>query len=193
MITMDDEFPMMPEREFGQPEHVPQVMVGFGMVPEQSKKTSEAGYPVFRDVEFCKIVIPGDKNFLHFQPATDEKRKKYPMAYAAFLAREKKPALEGMPIEQWPQLTKGAALTLKAANIPTVEALAAVHDGNIDKIGQQGREWRAKAQAFLALAKDTAAGQKLAAENQSLKDQIKDMQRQITELAGQLQKKTKVA
>lgn len=190
---IDPEIPMMMEREFGQPEHVPQVGVGFGMVPEQSKKKSEAGYPVYKDVEYVQIVIPGDKNSLYRQPATDQHKKRFPMAYAAFLAREKKPVLEGMPIEQWPQVTRSEALTLKAANIPTVEALAAVHDGHVDKLGQQGREWRAKAQAFIALAKDTAAGQKIAAENEDLKNQMADMQRQIKDLAGQLQKKTKAA
>lgn len=186
----DDNCPMIMEREFGLPEHVPQVAVGFCMeVTEDKKKSAIAGHPVFTEREFCKIVIPGDKQSLYYQPATDEKRRKFPNAYQAFKMRSTKPIAEGMPIEQWPQITRAQAMTLRAANVHTVEALAAVHDGNIDKIGQQGRDLRAKAQAFLLVAKDTAASQAIAAENQRLKDQMADMQKQIATLAKALEKR----
>jgi hypothetical protein len=186
----DDNCPMIMEREFGLPEYVPQVAVGFCMeLTEDKKQSAIAGHPVFTEREFCKIVIPGDKQSLYYQPATDEKRRKFPNAYQAFKQRETKPIVEGMPIEQWPQITRAQAMTFRAANIHTVEALAAVHDGNIDKIGNNMRELRAKAQAFLATAKDTAASQKLAVENQHLKDQMATMQNQINELAKALEKR----
>lgn len=188
----DDNCPMIMEREFGQPEHVPQVAVGFCMESvEDKRKSAEAGYKVYTEREYCKIVVPGDKQSLYFQPATDEKRQKFPNAYRAFQGRVAKPVVEGMPIEQWPQISRAQAMTLRAANIHTVEAMAAVHDGNVDKIGSHGRELRAKAQAFLALAKDTAASQALAAENQRLKDQMGAMQKQINELANALKGKAR--
>ena len=186
----DDNCPMIMEREFGLPEHVPQVAVGFCMeVTEDKKKSAAAGHPVFTEREFCKIVIPGDKQSLYYQPATDEKRRKFPNAYRAFQQRESKPVVEGMPIEHWPQITRAQAMTFRAANIHTVEALASVHDGNIDKIGSHGRDLRAKAQAFLAVAKDSAAAQKIAVENQQLKDQLAEMQKQINTLAKALEKR----
>jgi nucleotidyltransferase/DNA polymerase involved in DNA repair len=155
------------------------------------KKSEAAGYPVFDEREYCKIQVPGEKNSLVFQPATDLDRKKYPNAYAAFKNREAKPVTEGMPIEQWPQVTRSMAKSLRELNIHTVEALAAVHDGNIGKLGHDGRQLRAKAQAFLETAKAGAQDAKLAAENEKLKTMLEDQQAQINQLAKALEKKGK--
>jgi hypothetical protein len=183
-MTFDDNCPLMMEREFGAPQDVPQVAVGFCMVPKEDKhKTKEAGYPVFKEREYVKIIVPGDKNSEHFQPSTEIDRRRFPNAYQAFKNRESKPVVEGMPIEQWPQVTRAVAMTLRAAGIHTVEALASVHDGNISKIASNAHELRAKAKAFLDTAKDAAAAQSLAAENQKLQDQISAMQAQIAALA----------
>jgi hypothetical protein len=182
-----DEIPMMMEREAGCPEQVPEVGVGFGLVPQENgRKSSAAGHPVFEEREYVKIVIPGDKQSLYFQPATDQHKRRFPRAYAMFKARETQAGVEGMPIEHWPQITRALALTFKACNIPTVEALAAVHDGHVEKLGNEGREWRAKAKAFLDIAKDTAASQKLAAESERKDLMISDLQRQINDLAARL-------
>lgn len=183
-MTFDDNCPMIMEREAGAPESVPQIAVGFCMNPIPDKKQSaQKGYPVFRDREYIKILVPGDKNSEYFQPSTDIDRKKFPNAYQGFRNRESTPIVEGFPIQQWPQLTRAESMTLKAAGVHTVEAMASVHDGNIGKLGNNARELRAKAQAFLANAKDSAASQVQAAENQALKDQIAAMQAQINELS----------
>ena len=190
-MIFDDNCPMMMEREFGAPEGVPSVAVGFCLIPSEDKtKSSAAGYPVFREKEYVKIVVPGDKQSEYFQPSKDVDRKRYPLAYQAFKNRESSPVDEGMPIEQWPQVTRSIAMTLKAAGIHSVEALAAVHDGNIGKLGNNGSELRAKASAFLATAKDSAIATKLAADNKKLMDQISAMQAQIDALG---KRKTKAA
>lgn len=186
---MTDEIPLMLEREAGAPEHVAAIAVGFGMVPFENKKASaKAGYPVFTEHEFVSLRVPGDKNTHSLRFATDKDRQRFPRAYAAFKERATVP-IQGMPIEEWPQITRAQALTLKAMHIHTVESLAEVHDGHIDKLGQNGRELRVKAKAFLEQAKDTAAAQKIAAENQRLTDQMVEMQRQITELSAALSKR----
>ncbi len=182
-MIFDDNCPMMMERESGLPEGVPAVAVGFCLIPSEDKiKSAAAGHPVFREREYVKIVVPGDKQSEYFQPSRDVDRKRYPLAYQAFKNRESKPVDEGMPIEQWPQVTRSLAMTLKAAGIHSVEALASVHDGNIGKLGNNGSELRAKATAFLATAKDSAVATKLAADNKKLMDQITAMQAQIDAL-----------
>lgn len=184
---MQDEIPMVLEREAGMPEQVPMVGVGFCLHALQSEtKSAEAGRPIFDDIEFVQIVVPGDRQSVVFQPATDRHRQRFPKAYAMF-KQQSAVAVEGTPIEQWPALTRAQALTFKASHIPTVETLAEVHDGNLEKLGFGAREWREKARAFVAQAKDSAAAQKLAAENQALRDQLSDQQRQINELAQRLQ------
>jgi hypothetical protein len=182
-----DEIPMTLEREAGMAPHVPMVGVGFCLHPiEDDKASADAGRPIFKDVEFVRIIVPGDKNSTVFQPATEAHRNRFPLAYAAFQRQAATP-VEGTPLEHWPAITRALAMTYKAANIPTVEALAEVHDGNLKGLGPDARQWREKARAYVAQAADAAAAQKLAVVNQELRDQLADQQRQINDLAARLQ------
>ncbi len=187
---MSEEVQMMMEREAGAPQQVPQLGVGFFVRPVQHSKQSKlAGHPVFVDREWFVCVVPGDRNSRIERPATDMDKRRFPVSYAAFKATETKAPVNGFRIEEWPQVTRAMAMTLKAAHIDTVEALAEVGDGNIDKIGHSGRELRSKAQAFVAMAKDSAAVQAIKAESDRKDATLADMQRQINELAAQLQKR----
>jgi hypothetical protein len=162
--------------------------VAFGLYPVlDGKKTQEAGYDIYKDVEFVKIAVPGDRNSLYFQPAEKSHKARFPKAYAAFKERASQPN-EGMPIEQWAAINRSLAINLKTLHIHTVEALAAVHDGHVDRIGSNGRQLREKAIAWLADAKEGAATQKLATEKQALQDQIQALQAQMLELQNQLGK-----
>lgn len=183
---MTDDIPLILEREAGLADHFPQVAVGFGFMPMQDhKKSQTAGHPVFKDVEFCKIVVPGDKQSVYCQPAKDEDRHRFPKAYAAFKNRESTP-LEGLPIEQWPQVTRAMSMTLKAMHVHTVEALAEVNDANLGNLGQFGRDLRAKAQAYVKQAGDSAALNKMAEEKRALEEQLKTMQQQLNDLASRV-------
>lgn len=186
MTILDDEFPMMMEREAGMPDWVPPVAVGFGNYHQiDQQKTIEAGHEVYVDAVFVKIAVPGDRDMTVLQPATDLYRKRFPQAWAAFTAREAgAETTEGLPIHMWAPITRATALTLRACNIFTVEQLAEVHDGNIDGIGTNGRELREKARAFIKQAKDSAAALSLAADKRALQDQIAALQAQITALAS---------
>jgi hypothetical protein len=182
----NDEFPLTMEAEKDQrtgQEHPP-IAVGFGPWHVQDDEASaQAGHAVYRDQVFVKIVIPGDRNTMHFQPATDVHKKRFPKAWANYLAiADGTMAEPGLPIGEWPAITRSAALTLRAAHIHTVEALAAVHDGLVDRVGIDGRTLRAKAQAYLAAATSSAETMRLAAEKKELQDQIAAMRRQIGEL-----------
>lgn len=186
---MNDEIPLMLERQAGAPEHVAAIAVGFGLMPVESKrKSAEAGHPVFEDRLFFKGVVPGDKNTVSLRIAGQKDFDRFPRAYGAYKQRETTP-VQGLPIEEWPAISRSQALNFKAMHIFTVEALCEVHDGHIDKLGQNARDLRTKAKAFLAQAKDTAAAQKTAAENDALKAQLAEMQRQITDLASRAEPK----
>jgi hypothetical protein len=183
--SFGDDFPMIMEVDANEnPAFCPPLAVSFGMHPVKDGAASKkAGHDVFKDVEHVKIVVPGDKFSLHFQPATQRERERFPKAYAAFKARETK-AVQGMPIEQWAPINRSLALTLKACHIDTVEALAAVHDSQLDKFGFNVRELRNKAIAWLADSQSGAAALSLAAEKQALEAKLAAMQEQIAALTA---------
>lgn len=181
-----EDVPMIYEREAGMREDIPQVGVGFCLHPLLDAVATEAeGREIYKDVEFIKIQVPGDRETIVFQPATKEHQRRFPTAYRMF-KENTAIAQQGTPIEHWPAIGRGVALTFKAAGIPTVEALAEVHDGNLEKLGSGARELRAKARGWIAQAKDAAAVQKVEKEKQQLLDVIAAMQVQITDLAKRL-------
>lgn len=200
---VDDEFPMMLETEveqnresphYGMPiPNCPPISVGFGLVPQIDGKASKAaGHDVFKDVEYVKLVAPGDKNSLYFQPADDRARKRFPRAYAAFKSRGEVP-VEGTPINQWAVISRSTALTLRAAHIHTVEALAGIHDTHIDRMGFAGRDLRTKAQAWLADRAGSAATLKLAGEKEALAKQLEGMQAQLMAITATMTPEQKLA
>jgi hypothetical protein len=184
-MMFDDGFPMAPEVEAGMdPRFVSPVMVAFGMMPmKDEKKTLEEGREVYVDVEHVKIAIPGDRNSLYLQPATDSHRRRFPKAYEAFKNRNVE-VKEGLPLEHWAPLPKSMVLTFKAAHVHTVEALAAIHEGHIDKFGFVARKWRDMAKAHLESAKDSAHALKVEEEKRQLQEKLRVMSEQIAALTA---------
>ena len=184
---MYEDIPMIMELEVGLPSHATPVAVGFGLFPKKDGKASAtAGRPIFREREYVRIITPGEKNTVFFQPATEQHKRRFPKAYAAFKSGSAV-AEQGTPLEQWPQMTRGQVLSFRAIGIHTVEAMAAVHDGNVEALGHGGRELREQAIAYIRQAEDTAAVQKMAAEKQVMADQMASLQAQIVDLASRLE------
>jgi hypothetical protein len=183
---MNEEIPMILERETGAPEQVNPIAVGFGLVPEMDgAATAKAGHPVFREVEYCKKAVPGNRQSIALQPATDQDKERFPKAYAAFKERGAKP-ITGLPVEEWPIITRSQAMTLRAMHIHTVEALANVNEANVGSLGQGGRELIAKAKGYVQQASEGAALAQMAAEKQQLLDTIAGLQAQVSDLSSRV-------
>jgi hypothetical protein len=105
-------------------------------------------------------------------------KKRFPGAWGEYTKRETRAGQEGLPIEQWAQISRSTALNLRVLHIHTVEALAAMGDDHIGNVSN-GRELRERAKLFISLRNDTAVITKVASEKQQLKDQIEALQSQI--------------
>ena len=145
-------------------------------------KTNTEGRPMFDEVDYVEIRIAGDKNNIVNRKVTQEDRDRWPVQYAAFNAGEAE-TVTGTPIEEWPQLSRTMAATCKALHIMNVEALAALSDDGIQRLGMGARDLVEKAKAYLAFAKDQALPQRQAAEILKQKEVMISMQQQIDELA----------
>lgn len=167
--------------------------VEFSMAPSPNpdpELSEEAGYDVFTDIPWVHILVPGDRTKEWFRPAklrmddssdtvpTDVQR--FPRQWAAFQDQSKKSAT-GLPIEEWPAITKSEAQAFKRMDIYTVEQLAALPDTALNWLG--ARQRRDQAKVWLESAKGHAVEMKLTKENDQLRAQIEAMQRQIDEMA----------
>lgn len=159
---------------------------------QDSKATVAEGRPIFKEKEYITIHVMGDKTKVVKRPVDligngtmPADNERFPRQYQAFKNQQKEVSI-GTPITEWPPITKGEAMGLKALNFHTLEDLANAGDNNINFLG--GREYREKAKAWIAQAKDGSGLEKLQAENKDLKTQMEALQNQMKALIDEQNK-----
>lgn len=156
------------------------LFVTFEMHPVRDEvKTAEAGHPVFEDVPFIRKVVPGDKNNIILRPANDYDKREFQKQWAAF--RDGQSAqLTGLPLKEWPAITRSEVENLAYFKVFTVEHLAELSDGAILQIGPV-RHLVEKAKAFLSAAKEAAPAARLAEALKAKDNEIEVLRRQLKE------------
>lgn len=168
--------------------HKPRPYVEFFLESrEHPGKSAEAGRPVHIDVEMVKIINPGSRDEF-VSKVTEEVAAQYPEEYRRW-KETRRNTVEGTPLEMWPVMTPALVADLKYQKILTVEQLATCSDTAIQKLGHGFLDLRQKARAFLEVAKDTAAVQKYASENEQLRRDIDMLKAEIVKISARSEKK----
>jgi hypothetical protein len=155
---------------------------------EMPFKSEEAGRPIYEDVEFIKIMIPGDKNFSPEREAHAGDRTRFPLEYARFkIGMKEEEQAVGTPLKHWPAMSRSMVKNFGAFNVHTVEQLAGMSDTGKQAFGMGAQEWSVKAKAYLEVSGNTAEAQKYATENENLKRDIADLRGQFEALSAQVE------
>lgn len=149
---------------------------------ELKAESEKQGRPIFKDMPFVRIIVPGDTNNIIERVADETDKHRFPNAWAKYQNSEAK-ANEGTPLEQWPQITRSLLKECKYFEIHTVEALSNISDAHVAKLGMGFNELRTKAKAWLEAAAGTAQITAQAAENAQLKQMLADLQAQINDIS----------
>lgn len=152
-------------------------------------KSDQAGRAVFDTVVYCNIIFPGDrtKTFKEKIKMADDEfgpshPNRFPKQWAAYQAQHEQTP-DGMPIEQWPPMSKARIRELKGMHFHTVEQIANLTDMTGPAIGLDWRQMRDMAIATLKPAEG-------AVEISRLHKQLADLQAQMNGvLAAQTSKK----
>lgn len=143
------------------------VAIGKDGLPQ---KVEGKGRPVYDEVEYIEIMVPGDRNNIVHRPVTNEDRRKFAQQYAQWKAGSQETA-SGTPLKAWPGITRAQVEELAYFNVKTVEQLAAISDGNLQSIPfARGLQNRAK--AYLEQAKGNAPLEAALAEIERLKNHV---------------------
>lgn len=161
-------------------------------------KSSQKGQPVFEDVTYVKINVPGLKEMEVDTPARSDHQKRFPRQWQHFVNTTQGDAREiGLPVAEWPQLTRSQAEEFRAMKFFTVESVANASDLALNNLGMIGGMapfvLREKARAYLQAAKDTALPQHQAEELAKRDAQILMLQEQMAALAGKVNAAPQVA
>jgi hypothetical protein len=152
-------------------------------------ESEKAGRPIFKDVPFIRITIPGDTNNIIEHRAKSADFLKYPKAYEMY-QRGERGGHTGTPLEQWPQITRAQVKEAKYFECHTVEQMSLLSDAHCQKLGMGFAELRNKAKAYLAAAAGTADSTSQAAENERMRAEIAEMRAQMAQLAELSEKRT---
>jgi hypothetical protein len=149
-------------------------------------KTAQEGRPIFDDVEYVEVIIPGDRNAVVDERVKDEHRQRWPRQYQNFKdGREM--AQDGTPLEEWPGVTRSQVEELKHFNVRTVEVLAALDDSGLQRaVPMGGYALRDKAKRFLELAAGSAPADALAAERERDRATMEAMKEQMAAMAAEI-------
>lgn len=163
----------------------------FKVIPRLNKaKTAEAGRPIYEDQEVVEVRYPGNRQTVSVFPAhsfsnwvVDESGNQVQQTYAErwsdnyrrFKSKQHQVA-DGTPVSELPFLTEAKRSELRALNIHTAEALAAVDGQELKNLGQGGRDLKNQAQAYLDNASGSATATRQAAEIEELKRRIAELE-----------------
>jgi len=150
---------------------------------ESKAKSLEEGRPIFVEVDYISIIVPGDATNQIERKATENDKQRFYKQWSNYERSGEGDGVSGTPIDEWPAIPLAQKAALKAMSFMTVEMLASASDMQLQKIGMGAFELRTKAKAFLEASAGSAEAQKYAVENERLKNDIVELQRQVAELA----------
>jgi hypothetical protein len=157
----------------------------------QPVASQEAGRAVYKEIDFIKIVTPGDKLSIVDRPVNEMDARRFADRYAKWKAGAGN-VVEGTPIASLPKMTPAKVEEYKFFNIHTVEQLAEA----ADNVGQKFfgfQEDKRSAKAFLELAKGNAPIEKMQAELKERDAKIDELQAQVEAITRMMSDKGKKA
>lgn len=160
--------------------------------------TNREGRPIFDEVLMVEVIAPGSTNSIPvfelkrtfaeefgMQPMFGPKYEEYRTFVEEFERGEYGTGEHaGTPLKEWTLLSRSQVSQYIALGIHTVEALSAVPDTRLDRLGPNGRQQREAAIAFLEDAKGSAHSSALVAENAALRADLEAQKAQTAELAA---------
>lgn len=173
--------------------------VQFYSRPVQNEfESDKQGRPIFTDMDYVKIFVPGDATTVVDTAAREDHKKRFPLHWAHFQNTHGGDSREiGTPLSQWPRLGKAQVEELRAMKFFTVEAIANAADVSLQNMGMVAGmspfAFRDHARRFLQVARGDAVAQEaeqrakaLEEENARLKKAQEDQAAAMAVMQGQM-------
>jgi hypothetical protein len=164
--------------------------------------SEQHGRPIFDEVVYVEDITPGFSGSIPvfevkrvLAPEAETSEPMYGMQYERYKSYIKDfesgtdidNKLTGTPLKEWPEISRSLAASLNASKIFSVEALAEISDTRLSAIGPDGRSWREKAKAWLAVAKDASYATKIAADLEHMRNDLTARDTEIKRLSAQIE------
>lgn len=148
---------------------------------QNSHKTEKEGRPVFEDVDFVRIITPGDTKTI-IETKVDETHKfRFKNQWKTY-SEGNETQITGWILKEWPVVTASQVKELNYHNVYTVEQLSKISDHSINNLGMGMFDLRTKAKAALDAAAGSADLSVRAIKEQNQIEEIKSLKSQLSAL-----------
>lgn len=150
----------------------------------KSEKSTN-GRPMYEDRVFVKIIPIGDNKTEIVREATEADKSRFAEEWDRYQRGEEQ-LYSGTPLKEWPSVQPSQIKMLEHFHIYVVEQLVELDDASIQRLGPGARELQAKAKAFVAKARDNAAVEKYAADNERMANEMESLKAQLKEVSNKI-------
>lgn len=138
-------------------------------IPDAEESTKQ-GRPIFKEVEFIRIMVPGDSLNTVVREVREADKEAFAEQYRAFKAKQEQP-IQGTPLDKIPFLSKARVLEFHALGLKTAEHVRDMPDSVAQKF-MDSHGLRKRIADFLTAASDAAPMERLNAEITKKNDEI---------------------
>ena len=131
----------------------------------------------YEDVVWVTIFNKGDPKNIIERPMREEDKKRWPQHWEAYKNNEE-PPIDGIPLEDFPQITPAERMRCKQLHIRSVEDLTKIPDTQLDQLGGRGRQLVKAAREYIAYREGVKVSD-LQDEIEDLKETIKALQKDM--------------
>lgn len=157
----------------------------------QPGESRVAGRAVYKEVDYVRIHVPGDKASVVERPVSQQDEFRFADRYAKWKAGQEE-AVTGTPLSALPGMTPSKVEEYKFFKLVTVEQLAEAND-NLGSKFMSFQADKQRAKAFMEVAKNNAPIEKMNEELQKRDAEIENLKTMVEALQASQASKRKVA
>lgn len=157
----------------------------FTKAAQDADETAKQGRPIFREVEYVQIVIPGDRTSTVVRPISAGDKDRFEKQYEHWKKTKEEEMLQGTPLEAWGIMNLAQIEEFRYFGVRTIDQMATLADSVCQKImGATGLKHRAV--TFLELAKEGAPLKAMQSELVKRDEQIDALTKAVEAQAAEL-------
>lgn len=154
----------------------------FTKAKQNAQKSEEAGRPIFEEVEYVNIMVPGDRNHIITRPVTIQDKARFSQQYEHWRKNANNEGVVGTPLEAWGILSLAQVEEFRYFGVRTVEDMAALRDDVCQKM-PGAITLKQRAEAFLVAAREAEPVRRVQVELAKRDEQMKAMENSLAEQA----------
>lgn len=159
----------------------------FTKAKQDMDKTAEAGRPIFREIDYIHIMVPGDRNQAIIRPVAPADKIRFERQYEHWKKTQSNDVMIGTPLEAWNILSLSQIEEFRYFGVRSIEHMADLRDDVAQKI-TGALQLKQKAQAFIAIMKEEAPMKKVQSELDKRDKEIAALTASMAEMAAAMKK-----